>query len=185
MWSATNPISHHTSHTMGNGAASSGNGDNCNGASSMHHPASHAMEEGAAGAANGDGERGLLEEASLRTPDKDNENKNNMNNNENNVINNNNIINNTTNTNDEAEFLADDDSIVSDSEDSDGLNTAATSMRSSCNLSNFSIIDSTLREGEQFATAHFTTEQKLQIARALDDFGVEYVRVHVSGGVLG
>ncbi|KAK6839946.1 homocitrate synthase- mitochondrial precursor [Apiospora arundinis] len=43
------------------------------------------------------------------------------------------------------------------------------------NLENFSIIDSTLREGEQFATAHFDTTQKLEIARALDEFGVDYV----------
>jgi homocitrate synthase len=48
-------------------------------------------------------------------------------------------------------------------------------MCSSGNLANFSIIDTTLREGEQFANAHFTTEDKIKIARALDDFGVEYV----------
>lgn len=53
--------------------------------------------------------------------------------------------------------------------------TETTSMRSSSNLSNFSVIDSTLREGEQFATAYFNTAQKLRIAQALDDFGVEYV----------
>jgi len=41
----------------------------------------------------------------------------------------------------------------------------------------FNIIESTLREGEQFALAHFTTSQKLEIARALDAFGVEYVEV--------
>ncbi|KAL3480206.1 hypothetical protein BJX99DRAFT_254799 [Aspergillus californicus] len=48
---------------------------------------------------------------------------------------------------------------------------------SSGNLLNFSIIDSTLREGEQFALAHFDTAQKIQIARALDDFGVEYIEL--------
>ncbi|KAH6687965.1 homocitrate synthase [Plectosphaerella plurivora] len=41
----------------------------------------------------------------------------------------------------------------------------------------FSIIDSTLREGEQFATAHFTTVQKIKIAQALDAFGVEFIEV--------
>ena len=41
----------------------------------------------------------------------------------------------------------------------------------------FAIIDSTLREGEQFSNAHFTTEQKIQIARALDAFGVEYIEL--------
>ncbi|KAL3960226.1 hypothetical protein ACCO45_005343 [Purpureocillium lilacinum] len=48
---------------------------------------------------------------------------------------------------------------------------------SSSNVGNFSIIDSTLREGEQFATAYFSTAQKIKIAQALDDFGVEYIEV--------
>ncbi|MGH2411471.1 MAG: homocitrate synthase [Chloroflexota bacterium] len=39
------------------------------------------------------------------------------------------------------------------------------------------IIDTTLREGEQFAGAHFTSAQKRRIARALDAFGVEYIEV--------
>ena len=37
------------------------------------------------------------------------------------------------------------------------------------------IIESTLREGEQFANAFFDTEKKIEIAKALDDFGVDYV----------
>jgi len=41
----------------------------------------------------------------------------------------------------------------------------------------FAIIDSTLREGEQFSNAHFTTEQKIQIASLLDAFGVEYIEL--------
>jgi homocitrate synthase len=41
----------------------------------------------------------------------------------------------------------------------------------------FAIIDSTLREGEQFSNAHFTTEQKVQIATMLDAFGVEYIEL--------
>ena len=44
-------------------------------------------------------------------------------------------------------------------------------------LDRYAIIDSTLREGEQFATAHFTTEQKVQVAKALDRFGVEYIEL--------
>lgn len=44
---------------------------------------------------------------------------------------------------------------------------------------NFKIIDSTLREGEQFATAFFDTVQKTKIAKALDDFGVQYVRLPI------
>ena len=41
----------------------------------------------------------------------------------------------------------------------------------------FAIIESTLREGEQFAGANFTTAQKLKIADTLDDFGVEYLEL--------
>ena len=44
-------------------------------------------------------------------------------------------------------------------------------------IKEFSIIDSTLREGEQFAKAHYTTEQKIRIAQALDEFGVEYIEL--------
>lgn len=44
-------------------------------------------------------------------------------------------------------------------------------------LENFSIIESTLREGEQFVNAFFSTDQKVQIARLLDQFGVEYLEL--------
>lgn len=44
-------------------------------------------------------------------------------------------------------------------------------------VKNFSIIESTLREGEQFVNAFFTTENKIQIAKFLDDFGVEYIEL--------
>jgi homocitrate synthase len=42
---------------------------------------------------------------------------------------------------------------------------------------NYNIIESTLREGEQFSTATFTTAQKLEIAGILDDFGVEMIEM--------
>ncbi|OGE51498.1 hypothetical protein PENARI_c013G10380 [Penicillium arizonense] len=45
------------------------------------------------------------------------------------------------------------------------------------NVSRFQIIESTLREGEQFANAFFDTEKKIEIARALDDFGVDYIEL--------
>ncbi|HEY9287911.1 MAG TPA: homocitrate synthase [Candidatus Dormibacteraeota bacterium] len=41
----------------------------------------------------------------------------------------------------------------------------------------FRIIESTLREGEQFALAHFTPAQKIAIAQMLDEFGVEYLEL--------
>ncbi len=44
-------------------------------------------------------------------------------------------------------------------------------------IGDYSIIESTLREGEQFVGANFSTEQKVQIARMLDQFGVEYIEV--------
>ncbi|KAG7880429.1 hypothetical protein KL905_002403 [Ogataea polymorpha] len=45
------------------------------------------------------------------------------------------------------------------------------------NVSKFQIIDSTLREGEQFANAFFTLDMKLKIAKALDEFGVDYIEL--------
>lgn len=44
-------------------------------------------------------------------------------------------------------------------------------------LENFAIIESTLREGEQFANAFFTSDQKAEIAHLLDAFGVEYLEL--------
>jgi len=41
----------------------------------------------------------------------------------------------------------------------------------------YSIIESTLREGEQFSTATFSTAQKLEIAALLDEFGVEMIEM--------
>jgi homocitrate synthase len=46
-----------------------------------------------------------------------------------------------------------------------------------CTTANFSILDPTLRVGYQFALAHFTTEEKIKIAKALDEFGVEYLEL--------
>ncbi len=44
-------------------------------------------------------------------------------------------------------------------------------------ITSFSIIESTLREGEQFVGANYTTGQKMDIALALDEFGVEYIEL--------
>lgn len=42
---------------------------------------------------------------------------------------------------------------------------------------NWHLIDSTLREGEQFALANFTLEDKITIAKALDAFGVDFIEL--------
>ncbi len=44
-------------------------------------------------------------------------------------------------------------------------------------LNSYHIIESTLREGEQFIGANFTRDDKIRIARALDAFGVEYLEL--------
>lgn len=41
----------------------------------------------------------------------------------------------------------------------------------------FALIDTTLREGEQFADAFWTLPQKVELARLLDAFGVEYLEL--------
>ncbi|KAI1113767.1 HMGL-like-domain-containing protein [Nemania sp. NC0429] len=157
-------ITHHTSHTMGNGASSSNSGCNINGGASITHQAGHAMGNTMANT-TGEDDAGIsnhhsgIVEASLTDP------------------------------------VADDDycfptgpssrrsSVVSvshdDLDDSDAgtSTTGITTMSNSVNLARFSIIDSTLREGEQMATANFNTAQKLMIAQALDDFGVDYIEL--------
>ena len=41
----------------------------------------------------------------------------------------------------------------------------------------FDIVDTTLREGEQFSTADFTTSDRIYIAKALDKLGVDYIEL--------
>ncbi|KAK2066434.1 hypothetical protein P8C59_000258 [Phyllachora maydis] len=45
------------------------------------------------------------------------------------------------------------------------------------NVHRFKIIESTLREGEQFANAFFTQEKKIESSKALDEFGVDYIEL--------
>ncbi|KAK5630172.1 hypothetical protein RRF57_005887 [Xylaria bambusicola] len=45
------------------------------------------------------------------------------------------------------------------------------------NVANYKIIDSTLREGEQFSQAYFSSEDKIKIVKALDSFGVDYIEL--------
>ncbi len=44
-------------------------------------------------------------------------------------------------------------------------------------LDHYYVIDSTLREGEQFINAQFSSAQKIRIAQALDEFGAEYLEL--------
>ena len=44
-------------------------------------------------------------------------------------------------------------------------------------IGDYCLVDSTLREGEQFAGARFTTSHKVHIAELLDDVGVEYIEL--------
>jgi homocitrate synthase len=44
-------------------------------------------------------------------------------------------------------------------------------------VESFGIIESTLREGEQFVGASFSTQDKIRVAEALDRFGVEYIEL--------
>ncbi|KAK6957560.1 Saccharopine dehydrogenase [Daldinia eschscholtzii] len=161
-------VAHHTSHTMANGASSSNSGATGGGAISScdgHH-------------------QGRLVEPSLTQTATD-------------------LYDFTANTNSETNIKpdeplnfdkADDSASIDDGsspcssassvsngdmDDSDEgtITSGITTMSNSVNLANFSIIDSTLREGEQFATAYFDTAQKLEIAKALDEFGVDYIEV--------
>ncbi|KAF5024663.1 hypothetical protein F66182_3285 [Fusarium sp. NRRL 66182] len=164
MQSANNPISHHTSHTMGEGAASSNSGDNSSGAHCVDHHTGHAMAHGGDGvvrvsAGENAHDQGRVLEASLTSLDLDDFNPT------------------TTTTYDDDD--SDDASSVADSfgSVSDGPSFGATSIQSIGNLANFSIIDTTLREGEQFAKAYFNTETKIKIAQALDAIGVEYIEL--------
>ncbi len=44
-------------------------------------------------------------------------------------------------------------------------------------LPEFAIIESTLREGEQFIGSSFSSDDKVEIAEALNEFGVEYIEL--------
>jgi homocitrate synthase len=44
-------------------------------------------------------------------------------------------------------------------------------------LAEFAIVDTTLREGEQFANGDFTTSDKIEIARTLAAIGIEYIEL--------
>ncbi|MCE2489918.1 MAG: homocitrate synthase [Anaerolineae bacterium] len=44
-------------------------------------------------------------------------------------------------------------------------------------FSKFNVIESTLREGEQFEGCHFSLDDKIEIAAVLDAFGVEYMEL--------
>ncbi|CAO3672724.1 unnamed protein product [Rhizopus stolonifer] len=59
----------------------------------------------------------------------------------------------------------------------EGVSSPYMSNDPNSNVANFKIIESTLREGEQFANAFFSTEKKIEIAKALDQVGVDYLEL--------
>jgi homocitrate synthase len=62
-------------------------------------------------------------------------------------------------------------------DESEPQNGAAAETRSRTNIRSVELLDTTLREGEQFSRAHFNFAQKLEIATALGRFGVDYIEV--------
>jgi hypothetical protein len=60
------------------------------------------------------------------------------------------------------------------SANSDFYDLAGLSMRK---VPEFSIIDTTLREGEQFATTEFTSHDRIYLAKLLDTIGVDYIEL--------
>ncbi|MGC9502784.1 MAG: homocitrate synthase [Baaleninema sp.] len=55
--------------------------------------------------------------------------------------------------------------------------TSDTNPTNAMSLHDFSIVETTLREGEQFCKARFSSSDKVEIAKALDSFGVEYIEL--------
>lgn len=153
---STHPIGHHTSHTLENGAASCSSGSG-----GANDAVCHLVGSDQSNVVEVNGQPASTVNlvdlaAALKTPAEYDEGP----------------------SRSRADSLSQQSSLAaSDDDDVESVGTASTSMCSSGNLANFSIIDTTLREGEQFANAHFTTEDKIKIARALDDFGVEYIEV--------
>lgn len=63
-------------------------------------------------------------------------------------------------------------------EDTEPQNAAANGITPRrTNIKSVEILDTTLREGEQFSRAHFSFPQKIEIATALARFGVDYIEV--------
>lgn len=152
MCSASNPISHHTSHTLANGASSSNQGAHGDGGNSHDNGekrSSYGQIVSSLFFILGYDEGAVAEPSSLC------------------FSGNLSKLNITDGTSWDGE------------EYDEGAFTEASSISAFGSLSNFKIIDSTLREGEQFATAFFDTAKKIEIAKALDDFGVEYVRLPI------
>jgi len=56
-------------------------------------------------------------------------------------------------------------------------NPLSTVNKRTSNLRNYAIVDSTLREGEQFSSAYFTSQDRRDIAKMLSQFGVEYIEL--------
>ncbi|KAI0892445.1 homocitrate synthase [Annulohypoxylon nitens] len=158
MSTCSNPISHHTSHTMENGASNSNSGANWNAVNSDQSVLNqgHVLEasltetDDAPFYRSADGTERKVTEFNGGTPSIDS-----------------------------TPLLA--ARSVSSNIDNVNIPTVGSyDLISSLNEPTpvpFKIVDTTLREGEQFSTASYSQEEKIEIARALDRFGVEYIEL--------
>lgn len=184
MAATTHPVSHHTSHTMGNGASSSnsgadGDGASCTVSGSSSSPPQVAQTTPLFPVLTEQHDAGLLQSIDAPAPVPTNA-ATGLTHLDTSDIENNDLIDDVASA--ASSPLSRSPSFVSDDGTDNGASTTASSMYAVPvgNTANFAIIDSTLREGEQFALAHFTTEEKIKIAKALDEFGAEYVRSHAT-----
>ncbi|KAL9055013.1 MAG: hypothetical protein Q9206_003316 [Seirophora lacunosa] len=163
MGSASNPISHHTSHTLSNGASSSDKG--------AYGDSENTCDNGSDDGTSSSSDVSSLKSACSLHESEDSDKD---------------AVTEDSSPCSSGYLSTSENQYEPSSEGKQVKRVAETSgttvsvgsaRRSLGNLSNFKIIDSTLREGEQFATAFFDTEQKIKIAKALDHIGVDYLEL--------
>lgn len=58
-----------------------------------------------------------------------------------------------------------------------GAQTTDAKLAASVTLPNYYVVDTTLREGEQFSSADFTSQDRVYLAKQLDHLGVDYIEL--------